>query len=191
MRQAGCKDKNEIINILYEAFYDYDLFKYLGESKKKGYSKRLKILVEYTVRDCLANGWVWLSKGGEGVCLVRNPAKHSFNIIFLVYFFFLMGIRRTIKSIALIHRFTKYHPKSSKKYVHLLSIAVKSEWRGQGIFSKMFTFLESQFLGKEIYLETSSSKNISIYEAKGYTIFDSYTFPETDIFVCMMKKHCS
>lgn len=190
MIQIDKSHKKQAMDILLSSFVDYDLNYLMCKKHKKGYEKRFKIMMEYNFEECLINGEIWLTDDLKtGILMTKDPKKARLNFRFLFMLLKLVlsiGVIQTLKNIRIANRFLRNHPKN-KDYLHLWIIAVIPEQQGKGYSSKILNFID-EYSNKDIYLETTSEKNVKVYLSKGYKIFDEANKKDYGINVWMLKK---
>ena len=86
---------------------------------------------------------------------------------------------------------SKTKKNAGDKYLHLEMLAVEPKFQGMGYAKKllepMFNRLDSENL--PCFLETSTEKNVSLYQYFGFEVVEESTIPETEVpFWDMLRK---
>lgn len=194
MKLIDKNNKKQAMSILEQAFKDYNLYEFMCEKNKKGYEKKFKVMMEYNLEECFLNGKVWLTEDLEtGILMVKDPKKNKKSLKYLFVlakFIFYIGIKQTQKIIKISERFLLHYPKD-KNYTHFWIIAISPTKQGQGNSSKMLDFISNYAQNQDIYMETTSEKNMQIYSKKGYKLFDQMSKKDYGIDVWILKKQAN
>lgn len=168
-----------IVNILSEAF---DLNRSVNYVVRQGKNrkKRIRKLVEYSLKVCTAFGEVWLSDDKKACALVLFPDKKKTNWRTMIWDIELalsvIGLSRVVTIMKRETLIKKNHPK--EPFCYLWFIGVDPEDQGNGIGSKMLKSLIERFdqADRPIYLETSVETNLSWYKKVGFEVYGELSF---------------
>lgn len=174
---ATKEDKKDFVNILSEAFLDDPQLRWMLDGKKNGFEKRLKILFSYLFETTLCDGEIYFTKNKKAVAAWQTPPKFNFSFRIIpeaIKFILGFGIFRVIKIIQMEKIFSKLRDNQNTYYLFLLGVA-NSE-RGKGLSSILIDYQieKSKQNQYSIFLETSTNKNITIYQKKGFKVFHEH-----------------
>lgn len=179
--QAQVEDKKNFVSILSEAFFEDPQLRWMLNGNKKGFENRLKSLFNYLFESTLCDGEIYFTKNKKAVAAWQTPPKFnlSFRLILAsIRVIFELGIFTLIKIIKMESIFLKLRDKKNTYYLFLLGVS--NEERGKGLSSQLIEFQieKSKSNGYSLFLETSTEKNISIYQKKGFRVFHEHFLDE-------------
>jgi ribosomal protein S18 acetylase RimI-like enzyme len=92
-----------------------------------------------------------------------------------------MGMRRALKMKSIFEPLEADRKANMKGrvYVYLMIIGVASEFQGQGFGGTLLGALieESEQIGTPLYVETTTERNIRMYERRGFKVLNQITLP--------------
>ncbi|MDR7130346.1 ribosomal protein S18 acetylase RimI-like enzyme [Algoriphagus sp. 4150] len=173
MKKYRKEDKEKIINILVDSFERNKSIDFVvGKS-----AKSRRILMEYSLENCLENGEVFISDSGNSCVLLKyserknKPLKLWFLDLKLALLG--MGLSRIPKVLKRERVIEKKQPEHV--FLYLWFIGVTPEFQGRGEGSDALTFVLN--LAKEqnlpVRLETSTDVNFKWYESFGFKVYES------------------
>ncbi|MEO1451340.1 MAG: GNAT family N-acetyltransferase [Bacteroidota bacterium] len=172
---ATRQDKARVIDILVTAFdQDPQIQWYIG--KGPGRQRRLYTLMEFAFEEGMARNAVFLSEDRNGVSIWRKTTATPFSWPFMwlyVKFTMVFGLKR-IKAITAMEDNIKSRYPTSNPFWYLWLLAVAPEGQGKGVSSQLLRpHLHSADKQEvPVYLETSKLRNVSIYQRKGFEVYD-------------------
>ena len=178
MRKAEHADKGKVISILTESFFDNKSVNYIVQNDEK-IKDRIRYLMEYSFEQCLLAGEVYISDDGNGCALVQyfDRKKTSLDTVMLDVKLILksVGIRNVAKVLKRESTIKKNYPHDNIAY--LWFIGVDPEKQGRGIGSKMLAKIveQNRATGRDVFLETSTQKNLPWYQKHGFKIYNEIT----------------
>lgn len=175
MLKATPSDKDFIVDILVDSFYDNASVNYIIKQDNRKF-KRIKGLMEYSFDLCYSFGEVFYSEDKKACALVMFPDMKKSNLKLLR-----LDLRFIFSSLDL-HHLKKATSRESKvksrqedglKY-YLWFIAVDPVEQGKGIGSKLLQEVieEGKNSGRTIYLETSNIGNVRWYKKMGFEVYN-------------------
>lgn len=187
---AGEREKPIVVNILKESFENDPLVNWLLEKSKR--ENKLEIMANYIVDESLDKGQVYLSNDNRGAALWHTEKKSKFSLSFIqrnVMFFFKLGLKTVFRDFLFMKNAHRHFPLNSR-FFYLYLIGVLPSSQGQGIASKLMSpVFEYCRLNKvPVYLETANTRNVSIYENKGFELIGKSNMGNiTAHFMCKRK----
>lgn len=175
MKKAEYNNKNLIVDILTKSFEANQSVNYIVKQDKKRL-KRIEALMDYSFEICYLFGDVFLSDDNKACALVLYPDKKKTSIKSIMLDINLIlscvgieNIKKTINREAMIK---KIQPKELMYY--LWFIGVDPNYQASGIGSALMQGLikDSKIKDRNIYLETSTLKNLPWYKKFGFTIYN-------------------
>lgn len=165
-------DKDLVVQILSNSFKDNKSVNLVVGNRKN----RIPNLMRYSYALAKRNGRVFISKNRQAVALVLFPkgAKFSFRVVWenIKLAFGVIGVHRVLAILQRESAIKKLHPK--KPFMHLWYIGVHPDHNGKGygsaLLDEIIHYAKKRNL--DIYLETSTERNIPFYKAHG---FENYT----------------
>lgn len=175
MRKFIEQDREKIINILVNSFegnksVDFVVGKLAGGRR---------VLMEYSLENCLENGEVYISESGKSCVLIKysDQKRKPFNLWFWDLKLALqgIGISRILKVLKRESSIEAVQPKES--FLYLWFIGVEPECQGQGEGSKLLKSVLDLAEDKKlpVCLETSTESNFKWYENFGFSLYASST----------------
>jgi len=170
MIEAAEKDKNLVIEILSRSFIDNKSINFVIDNNKE----KIPLLMDYCFNVGLDYGKIFLSNDKKGVIILLFPEKKKNTLKSI-----LRDIRLAIKGIGVkrIYEVIKREGVIKKKqpktlFIHLWYIGVYPNHSGKGIGSKLLSEVVSycEELEKDIYLETSTIRNIPFYQRHNFKV---------------------
>lgn len=173
MRKFKEQDREKVINILADSFSDNKSVDFVvGKS-----SKRRKVLMEYSLENCLENGEVYLSESGNSCVLIKysDQKRKPFKLWIWDLKLALQGIGLSSISKVLKRESCIEATQPKEPFLYIWFIGVDPHFQGKGEGSKL---LKSVFsLAKEkslpVCLETSTARNFKWYESHGFSVYSS------------------
>ncbi len=179
MKQAAIDDKQSIIQILSSVFHDNQSVNYLIP-QVPSQEKRIHALMDYSFETCLSFGKVYLLNDSRACALVSFPERTKTTLKSLLLeiklIFNSIGVRNINKAIQREKAISKHYPKENIYY--LWFIGVLPEFQGQSIGEKLMREIiaDADQMGRPIYLETSTLRNIPWYEKFGFEVYGELDF---------------
>ena len=186
MVTAEYADKDHVVNILSESFADNKSVNYIIKQGEKK-AKRIQKLMEYSFEVCFQFGKVFLSDDKKGCALIIFPDKKKttaksiqLDAGLIISSIGLFNVKKTVARESKINR---CHPKEMMYY--LWYIGVEPAEQGKGIGAKLLKEVieNASSMGRKIYLETSTLKNIPWYKKFGFEIYNEMDFVYTLYFM--------
>lgn len=174
MINATYKDKDRVIEILTSSFASNLSVNYIVK-QDADLELRIRGLMEYAFKVCMAFGKVVLEDDRNACALVLFPDKKGFSLRALawdiVLLFRVVGLRNASKILRRETLIKKQHP--SDRLYYLWFIGVHPAHKGVGIGSDLLTELiaDAKVIDRPIYLETSTVKNIPWYQKFGFEVY--------------------
>ncbi|QNK64675.1 GNAT family N-acetyltransferase [Pedobacter sp. PAMC26386] len=179
MIKATVKDKSLVIRILADSFDDNKSVNYIVKQDSQRI-KRIEALMSYSFNICLMFGEVYLSENKQACALVLFPDRKKFTLkafwLDLILVFKAIGIGRAGKAINRENLIKSKYPR--EPYYYLWFLGVFNSAQNNGIGSQLLTELiqDSQKQNRDIYLETSTLKNIPWYIKFNFRIYHEIDF---------------
>lgn len=181
--------------LLCEAFREDPFTRYtFGEGK--GYDRVMPGLFASMARWCRLCGHAWCTADLEGVALLRSPGHYRRGVWGM--------LRAGMLSSALKLGWREWSRLASLRIVdgrhkaimgrrphwYLETLGVAPEHQGRGLGSALLThvFLHSEADGVPCYLETSTERNVRMYEAKGFVLRDSAEVSDSLTLYIMVRE---
>jgi N-acetylglutamate synthase-like GNAT family acetyltransferase len=175
MTIAHYSDKSIVIDILSQSFYDNKSVNYVIKDDKNRL-QRIRRLMDYSFEICFLFGKVFLSDDKKGCALILFPEKKKTTLKAIVldvkFVLTCLGIKNLFKTVGRESKIKKLHPRSP--FVHLWFIGVdpSCQNRGTGSYLLKEVIAEADKHQRNVYLETSTDKNISWYEKFKFKIYN-------------------
>ena len=169
------RQKALVVRILSESFKENKSVNFVaGKTKEK-----ISALMGYSYEIATNNGKVYISENQKAVALILFPRKKRFSLNRFYQNFRIAINVIDLSKIPLILRresiIKKYHPTSS--FIHLWFIGVNPKDTGKGygsnLLEKIIELAESK--SQDIYLETSTQRNINFYRTHGFENYVTIT----------------
>lgn len=174
MQYATKADKNLITNILASAFSNNKSVDYIisGHGNRE---RKIRSLIEYSFDVCNLFGKVYLSEDRNACALVfyADQKKNSFKSIILDLKFIVncTGIKNISKIMVREKAIKNNYPDEAMSYLWFIGVVPEFQNRGLGKNLLQEIIKESQSIGRPLYLETSSGKNVSWYLKLGFDLY--------------------
>ncbi len=171
MKKAEYNDKALLVDILSKSFESNKSVNYIVKQDEKRL-KRIKALMDYSFEVCYLFGDVLLSDNNEACALVLYPDKKKTTIKSIMLDVNLIlscigieNIKKTLNREAMIKKIQSKVP-----MYYLWFIGVDPSYQGSGIGSTLMNELiqDSLTQKRNIYLETSTLKNLPWYKKFGF-----------------------
>jgi hypothetical protein len=175
------KNKNDFIQILTHCFKEDPHMGWILDSKEEHFEKRLSALFSYLFEYTWSKGEIIFSQEKESVSawLTHSPPRFNFRIfIEFINLFFALGIKRSIRLSKMDSKFAKI--RKNQNHIYLLLLGVLETARGKGLakFQINSKIENSSHQNLDIYLETSTLKNVSIYSKLGFQVYEEINLDE-------------
>lgn len=172
MMKATKKDESDVVRILSSAFLDNKSVNYIvGQDDRR--LDRVQALMRYSFRTCLEFGEVWLSDDRECCALVVFPdakrmrvsaALRDIQLVFEV-----IGFARMFSVMRREARLKKlYSPNLPVYYIWFIGVSPDMQGRGSGTLMMADLLSRASDLGRVVYLETSTVRNLAWYTSLGF-----------------------
>lgn len=175
MKKALKSDRNLIVDILSKSFDANQSVNYIVKQDQNR-EKRVRVLMNYSFDICFLFGDVYLSDNNQGCALVLYPDKKKTTLKSVM-----LDVQLLFKSIGItniskaLERESKIRKIQAKEHMYYLwFIGVIPEHQGSGIGTDLINELiqDSRTQERNIYLETSSIKNLPWYKRFGFKIYN-------------------
>ncbi|KAA1247332.1 N-acetyltransferase [Aquimarina sp. RZ0] len=174
MKKASFRDKQLIIDILYDAFITETFPNSINFVIKQDHnrSKRLYSLMEYQYKMALRFGEIFMSDDEQSCILFIDPEKKKITFKTLIWNTILVmrciGFKNVLKVIKREKILRANHPEFS--FLHLWIMGTKSTYKGKGIGAKLLVEVLKYYGNIPIYLETTTTSNLRFYQKTGFEI---------------------
>lgn len=164
-------DKNHIIDILTQSFYDNKSTNFVIK-KDKTKTKRFSTLIKYSIFYGENFGEVFLSDD-KTACYITLDSSRKKTTLKSIYWdlrliFQCVGIknvRKVLKREALIK---SNHPEEDFIHLWYIGVAPSEQGKGKGTLLMKAIIKKAKTQNKRIFLETSVERNFGYYEALGF-----------------------
>lgn len=174
MRQANCKEKNLIIDILTQSFESNKSVNYIIPQDNKRIN-RIRALMDYSFEVCSLFGEVLISDDKKACALIVYPDKKKttlktivLDIKLIIQCVGLKNIKKTLSREALIQ---KIQPKETMTYLWFIGVNQAEQNKGIGSLLLQQIIQKSIQDHRPIYLETSTTKNLPWYSKFGFKVY--------------------
>lgn len=179
MKRAEYNDKNLVIDILTKSFDNNKSVNYIIKQDKYRV-RRIRKLMEYSFDVCYLFGEVFLSDDKKSCALILLPDKKRTTLKLILLdmklIFFCMGMSNIKKALKRESMIKKMHPDKMMYYLWFIGVEPSEQNKGIGSTLLRQVIQESITMGRPIYLETSTNKNIPWYEKFGFTVYGKLDF---------------
>ncbi len=189
MIKANGNHKKIVVDIISSSFDDNKSINWIIKNDKKR-KERIRFLAGYSFDICMQSGVVYLSDDQKGCVLLQFPERKKTNLktIWLDVKLAVkaIGIDRALKIMNRESKINAFHPKGH--FLYLWFIGVAPEHQGKGCGAQLLQEVIKSYPA-EIYLETSTVRNVPWYQKFGFDIYH-----ELDDFgykIFMMKRASS
>lgn len=179
MVKAETTDKNIVVNILAQSFDDNKSVNYIVKQDKSR-RQRITELMSYSFDYCRLFGEVYLSDDKKACALVVIPEKKKTSLKSILLDVRLavscIGISNLKKALKREGTIKSLHPKTGMYYLWFIGVEASEYHRGRGsaLLKEIITRADS--LNRQIYLETSTVKNIPWYKKFGFETYEELDF---------------
>ena len=173
MRKFIEQDREKIINILVNSFEGNKSVDFVVGKSAAG----RRILMEYSLANCLENGEVYVSDSGKSCVLIKfsDRKRKPFNLWIWDLKLALMGIgiSRISKVLKRESSIEAVQPKEPFLYVWFIGVEPENQGKGEG--SKLLKSVIDLAGDKKlpVCLETSTERNFKWYENFGFSVYAS------------------
>ncbi|MBN8856659.1 MAG: GNAT family N-acetyltransferase [Sphingobacteriales bacterium 50-39] len=179
MIRANHEDKNTVVDILSKSFDDNKSVNYVIKQDRSRH-RRISRLMEYSFDYCTLFGEVFLSEDKNACALAVLPDRKRTSLKSILLDAKLaiscIGIGNLKKALGREEKIATIHPDSRMYY--LWFIGVRPEAQGKGIGSSLLAELvaKSESMGRPLYLETSTLRNLPWYKKFGFVVHHELDF---------------
>jgi len=177
MKNAKRDDIPILINILTPPFStNLSVNRCVKQDDKR--LQRIKNQIRYISKISIRNNLAFVNTTKTAVMLCNLSNGRKANILDDLYFIFkVSGLKLGLQLLKREKLLKQLHPKTN--YCHLWFIGVKNEAQGNGIGTKMISYLKQKCQEKSlpIYLETSNPDNLKFYEKNGFKLYKTIKLP--------------
>lgn len=173
MRKFREQDRKKIIKILVDSFKGNKSVDFVvGKS-----AESRKVLMEYSLENCLENGEVFVSESGNSCVLIKYSNQKRKPLRLWIWDLKLalrgIGIARISKVLERESSIEAVQPKEPFLYVWFIGVDPRSQGRGEGS-SLMNSVLDMARERKlPVCLETSTERNFKWYERFGFSVYEA------------------
>jgi ribosomal protein S18 acetylase RimI-like enzyme len=173
MRKFKEQDRENIITILVRSFKGNKSVDFVVGKSAKG----RKILMEYSLENCLENGEVHVSDSGKSCVLIKYSDQKRKPLKLLIWdlklAFLGIGIQRISKVLKRESSIGEIQPKEPFLYVWFIGSEPESQGKGEGskLLSSVIDIAKKKNL--PVCLETSTARNFKWYENFGFLVYAS------------------
>lgn len=186
MIRASYKDKSLVLDILTRSFDDNKSVNYIVKQDGRRV-QRIKKLMEYAFDTCYLYGDIFLSDNKEGCALVLLPDKKK-----ITFQSILLDVQLAISCIGLFNikkaldretKIKKRYPKEPIYHIWFIGVHPKAQNTGIGGALLREVINEGRVRQRPVYLETSTLKNLPLYQKFGFEIYDQLDLGYTLFFL--------
>lgn len=173
MRKFIEQDRKKIINILVESFKGNKSVDFVVGKTEKG----RKVLMEYSLENCLENGDVFVSDSGNSCVLIKYSDQKSKPFKLWVWDLKLaiqgIGIPKIPQVLKRESSIEETQPKEPFLYVWFIGVDPESQGKGEGsnLMKSILDMARERNL--PVCLETSTERNFKWYENLGFSVYSS------------------
>lgn len=186
MEKGHKTDKERIIEILSLAFEQNQSVGYIcGEGTNR--MRRVSQLMEYAYKICSAFGKVVISADRNACAMVLFPDQKRFTLSSLwwdvLLLFKVIRIQNIVNVLKRERQIKNQHP--DEPFYYLWFIGVHPVHKGLGVGSELMLELvsDAEKMGRPLYLETSTVKNLPWYKKFGLKIYNEINIGYTLYFL--------
>jgi len=189
MRRANFEDKHVVVDILTKSFKDDPHINFLLEKSKS--KNKLRVIMEYVFEESFNKGEIYLNDENTAAALWNTTKKENFTWRYIfrnLSFLFKIGFESTIRILRADKLVEKCHS-NANKFAHLYTIGVLPESQGKGYAKELINFMIDKMKTSNaiLYLETSNTMNIGIYNKVGFHVFQTINMEGHTLF-CMKRQ---
>lgn len=179
MIRASKNDKELVLDILTASFAENKSVNYIIKPDRKR-NTRIRSLMSYSFDICMMFGEVYLSNDSKACALILFPEKKRFTIkatlLDIKLVINCIGLDRVGKAMNRENLIKSQYPLVPFYYLWFIGVFPSEQGKGTGSFLLQEVINESEKLSKQIYLETSTLKNIPWYTKFGFKIYHELDF---------------
>ena len=179
MRQATFEDKNTVVDILARSFQDNRSVNYII-AQDHSRNKRLRRLMQYSFDYCQLFGQIFLSDDKKACALLVYPDKKKTSLksiaLDIKLAFGAIGIPRITRALRRESIINALHPNPQISYLWFIGVIPSDQNKGKGSDLMNQIVEQNKDLNREIFLETSTEKNIPFYRKFGFQIYKELDF---------------
>jgi len=179
MLEATKNDRSLVADILLQSFKDNQSVSYIVKKDKK-YPDRLRYLMEYSFDVCFHFGKVFLSDDKRACALISFPnRKKPFlraTILDLKLILNTVGLANISKTLEREKRIKEEYPTHDFYYLWFIGVIPAQQGKGIGsaLIDDIINLANTQ--QQDIYLETSTLRNLPWYKKRGFCIYREIDF---------------
>lgn len=179
MIKAEAEDRQLVVEILVRSFDDNKSVNYIVRQDRSRV-RRLTRLMEYSFDYCQLFGEVFLSDDRKGCMLAVLPDRKRTTLASIM-----LDVRLALTCVGLsnlgkvMDRETKVknvHPRESFYYLWFIGVEPSEQNKGIGGMLLKGVLQRSEAMGRPVYLETSTEKNVPWYRKFGFEVYDELNF---------------
>lgn len=182
MIKAHYDDKPLAVDILSNAFKDNKSVNYIVKQDAKRY-ERIRYLMEYSFDVCYMFGDIYFNEDKTAVALISYPDRKRTTLKSILLDLGLVinsiGIGRASKALKREGLIKKNYPTNEIYYLWFIGVSEENQGKGKGTELMNELVEHSDTMGRPIYLETSTIRNISFYKRFGFNVFKELDFGYT------------
>lgn len=187
MIAATKQDRQRVIDILSGAFNENKSVHYILKKSRKEQS--IKRLMEYAFQVCLLYGKVFLSDDGAACALILLPDKKksdlqsvSLDVKLVINCIGLSNLRKALRR---ENKISKLQEMDKDQIYYLWFIGVDIGQQNKGISTALLkeVMTDCRHMKRNIFLETSTTRNLPWYKKYGFTQYADYDFGYTLYFL--------
>ncbi|HAH38877.1 MULTISPECIES: GNAT family N-acetyltransferase [Algoriphagus] len=180
MRKFIEQDREKVITILVNSFEGNKSVDFVvGNS-----ATSRRILMEYSLANCLENGEVYISESGKSCVLIKysNRKRKSFNLWIWDLKLALqgIGISKISKVLKRESSIERVQPNEPFLYVWFIGVEPENQGKGEGSMLLKSVLELAKKKNLPVCLETSTERNFRWYENFGFSVYassDEFGFP--------------
>jgi ribosomal protein S18 acetylase RimI-like enzyme len=180
MRKFIEQDREKIINILVNSFEGNKSVDFVVGKSAAG----RRILMEYSLANCLENGEVYISESGKSCVLIKYSDRKRKPLSLWIWDLnlALKGIRisRISKVLKRESSIEAVQPKEPFLYVWFIGVDPENQGKGEGSMLLKSVLELAKKKNLSVCLETSTERNFRWYENFGFSVYassDEFGFP--------------
>jgi ribosomal protein S18 acetylase RimI-like enzyme len=177
VRVATAADHRVVVDDLLEAFMDDPVLCWVfpDSDRRRRYGRHF---FELTARRLLPGGLAWRADGGAALWAAPGRWRESFPQSLRLSIATFPGIRRRSPRVARgLLALEARHPQ--EPHLYLPTIGVRPDRQGRGLGSALLRpgLQYADAAGLPAYLESSSPRNVALYERHGFAVTAEHTLP--------------
>ncbi|MDB5119766.1 MAG: GCN5-related N-acetyltransferase [Sphingobacteriales bacterium] len=175
MIKAHYKDKSLVIDILTESFDTNQSVNYIVKQDRNR-AKRVRALMDYSFEVCNQFGDVFLSNDRKACALILYPDKKKTTLKSIMLDVKLIlscvGLENIKKALNRESKIKQLQPKEPMYYIWFIGVSLAYQNTGIGSALLKEIIEDSSLKRRNIYLETSTLKNIPWYTKFGFAVYN-------------------